>query len=290
MKNRSDIQFRKVMKRYGIVLGEVLSESGHIYDVISVNGRRTSDKCCKILVNCTFSEAVSEYTIGKECYEKDERHFMKIYDLISFTIKDEIFDNNEKNCWAMVMEKGIPFRIDSEPKTVSFYIKFLTDITQAVYTIHTLNFVHFDIKPDNIVINKQGDFCLIDFGISKAIDDGIINLYDISGSRYFMAPEIFKAELSRLADIYSLGATVRFILMNGDYEFQTYGKDIKQLCQLKQNMKPLCSNDEYVEKFLHIVNKMSAYNSGERYPNTQEILNELKNFPVKQGIRLSSGC
>ncbi len=290
MKNRLDFQVSRVMKKYNITLGELLSESGHIYDIIAVDGRKTNDKCCKVFINRTQGEAISEYTIGRLCFEEDNRHFMKVYDLIPFTIKEDIFDDREKNCWAMVMEKGVPFTIVSEPKYVSFYIKLLTDITQAIYTLHRLNFVHFDIKPDNIVINKNGDFCLIDFGISKAIDDGTINLYDVSGSRYYMAPEIFKAELSRQADIYSLGTTVRFILLNGVYEFSTYGKSIKQLCRLKKNLEPLRSEDEYVQQFLDIVNKMSAYYPEERYADMEEILKDIAGFTVRRDIRLYSGC
>lgn len=288
MKNRSYIQFHRALKQQGIILGNVLSESGHIYDVTYVDGRRTTDKCCKIFINCTISQAISEYAIATQCYKKDHRHFMEISDLFSFTIQDDIFDC-EKNCWAMVMEKGVPFKITPEPESISFYIRFLTDITQAVNTIHTLNFVHFDIKPDNIVINKNGNYCLIDFGISKAIDDGVINFYDISGSRYFMAPEVFKSELSRQADIYSIGTTARFILMNGVHEFNTHGKNIKQLCQLKKNMEPLRSNDKYIEQFLNIINRMSAYYLKDRYTSTDDILKELENFPVRQGIRLSTG-
>lgn len=288
MKNKQDFQIRRVMKKCHIVLGKLLSESGHIYDITAIGGKKTNDRCCKVFIGCTQGEAISEYTIGRLCYEKDNRHFMRVYDLIPFTIKDDIFDNREKNCWAVIMEKGIPFTIIPEPKYVSFYVKFLTDITQAVCTLHRLNFVHFDIKPDNIVINKNGDFCLIDFGISKAIDDGTINLYDISGSRYYMAPEIFRTELSRQADIYSLGTTVRFILLNGVHEFSTYGKSIKELCQLKKNLEPLRSEDEYVQQFLDIVNKMSAYYPEERYADMEEIRKELAGFPVRRDIRLYS--
>lgn len=290
MKNRLDFQIRRTMREYDIILGELLSESSHIYDMTAIDGKKTDDKCCKVLINCTQGEAISEYTIGGLCFEKDDRHFMKIYDLIPFTIKDDIFGDREKNCWAMIMEKGVPFTIVSEPKYVSFYIRFLTDITQAIYTLHRLNFVHFDIKPDNIVINKNGNFCLIDFGISKAIDDGTINLYDVSGSRYFMAPEIFRTELSRQADIYSLGTTVRSVLLNGVHEFSTYGKSIKQLCQLKKNLEPLRSEDEYVQQFLDIVNRMSAYDPAERYADMEEIRKELAGFTVRRDIRLYSVC
>lgn len=286
MKNRPDFQIRRIMKKYNIILGELLSASGHIYDITAIDGQKTDDRCCKVFIGCTQGEAISEYTIGRLCYEEDDRHFMKVYDLVPFTIKDDIFDNREKNCWAMIMEKGVPFTIVSEPKYVSFYIRFLTDITQAIYTLHRLNFVHFDIKPDNIVINKNGNFCLIDFGISKAIDDGTINIYDISGSRCYMAPEVFRAELSRQADIYSLGTTVRSILLNGVHEFDTYGKSIKQLCQLKKNLEPLRSEDGYVQQFLDIVNKMSAYDPAERYADVEEILKELAGFTVRRDIRL----
>ena len=291
MNHHLDHLLRKVMKEYhGVTLGKRMSKNALIYEVIAVNGKRKHDKCCKIFVNCPQSEVISEYTIGKQCYTKDKQHFMKIYDLISFKIQDNIFDGLPKVCYAMFMEKGVPFTFAPGPKSVDFYIKFLTDIGQAIKTLHELNLVHFDIKPDNIVINSAGNYCLIDFGISKSIDEGIISLYDISGSRYFMSPEIFRAELSRQADLYSLGVSVRFILMNGTHEFNVYGKSISQIYHMKKNLHPLQSNDIYVEQFLKIVNKLSEFSPGKRYQTADELLKDLSDFPIEEGIRFYSLC
>lgn len=280
--------FRKAMQEHNVTLGRKMSDNGHIYEVTAVNGKKRYDLCVKIFVGCPQSDVISEYLIGKQCHAKDERHFIRYYDLIPFTVRDNTFDY-DRNCWAMFMQKAIPFTFAPGPKSSAFYVKFIKELTLALQTMHQENVVHFDIKPDNIVINND-TYALLDFGISKRIGDATINFYDISSTRYYAPPEIFQGELSKKADLYSLGMTIRYVLMNGIHEFETNGISIPKLCQMKKYLEPLRSDDEYVQHFLDIINKMTEYYPCNRYDSTEAVLDDLNRFPVKEDIRFYSMC
>lgn len=49
---------------------------------------------------------------------------------------------------------------------------YLAELILAVESVHKLNFIHRDLKPDNILIDKQGHLKLADFGLCKPFKTG----------------------------------------------------------------------------------------------------------------------
>jgi len=94
----------------------------------------------------------------------------------------------------------------------------MAKVARALEEAHRHGVIHQDVKPENIVINPQGDACLIDFGVATIKDAWMGNDADegtISGSPPFMAPEQARggaAKTSPRSDIFSLGATLYSIL------------------------------------------------------------------------------
>ena len=97
-------------------------------------------------------------------------------------------------------------------------VRYIRQIASALAEVHAANLLHLDVKPANIMLKKKGDAVLIDFGISKHYDD--------SGSQTSSAPvgisegyaplEQYESgalyDFSPATDIYSLGATLYFLL------------------------------------------------------------------------------
>ncbi|KAL2556213.1 receptor serine/threonine kinase [Forsythia ovata] len=105
----------------------------------------------------------------------------------------------------------------SQDGTVSLSYKKMFEISLGV--VHGIDYLHrgchmqilhFDIKPHNILLDKNFDPKISDFGLTKlyARDDSVVTLTAARGTMGYMAPELFYKNIGRVshkADIYSFG-------------------------------------------------------------------------------------
>lgn len=80
----------------------------------------------------------------------------------------------------------------------------------ALEYVHSHLIAHRDIKPDNILLDKEGNVRLCDFGVSEYVEDpSELHTYVQKGTASYSAPEVFSSEPYDifLADIWSLGVT-----------------------------------------------------------------------------------
>jgi serine/threonine protein phosphatase PrpC len=92
-------------------------------------------------------------------------------------------------------------------------------LARAAAALHRAGIVHRDIKPDNVILERQGSLKLIDLGVVRvpAMED--FPPQDIPGTRAYMAPEMFDGEAgSEATDIYALGVTM-FRAFTGEYPY-----------------------------------------------------------------------
>ncbi|MDB2438222.1 serine/threonine protein kinase [Hellea sp.] len=115
--------------------------------------------------------------------------------------------------------------------TESDKLKLFTHACQAISYAHQNLIVHRDITPNNVLVTHAGDVKLIDFGISKTLDETtppIVSkgsLDSLSFTPGFAAPERSKgAAANTLSDIYSLGKLLEALL-----ESRTPSRDIKAI-------------------------------------------------------------
>ncbi|RKG95028.1 serine/threonine-protein kinase [Corallococcus carmarthensis] len=116
--------------------------------------------------------------------------------------------------------------IDGEPLgalvrslTVEQKALVLREAAWGVHEAHRVGLIHRDIKPSNILVERGGEGSLrpyvMDFGLAREVHGSITASGSVLGTPHFMAPEQARGEvrgLDRRADIYSLGATLYFLL------------------------------------------------------------------------------
>lgn len=124
-------------------------------------------------------------------------------------------------------EKGSAEKMIGQFPSTDDIWKFIYDTASGLSYLHSCNppIIHQDIKPANILIDINGNYCITDFGISvktgKNDDD---HEDESSGTIIYMPPERFGDSYSPIpqSDVWSLGATI-YEILTGDVPFGNDG-------------------------------------------------------------------
>jgi len=83
---------------------------------------------------------------------------------------------------------------------------------------HANQVIHRDIKPDNIIVERNGDVRLVDFGLAKLVEQSIQTASVTAGSPAYMAPEAWNKQVGPSCDLWSV-AVVMFQCLMGALPF-----------------------------------------------------------------------
>ena len=180
---------------------------------------------------CDRDSSTSKVTIGtgnqKELVEKFRGKFIREAQVIAgmehphIVRVTDVFEENGTAYYVMENLTGgsLADKVKKEgPLSEAEAEKYIRQVADALAYIHSLNTVHLDIKPSNILLNAKGDAVLIDFGISKHYDDsGEQTSSTPVGTSKGYAPleQSLDGDVSQFkpsTDIYSLGATLYYLI------------------------------------------------------------------------------
>ncbi len=121
-------------------------------------------------------------------------------------------------------------------------IRVIAQVAQGLYRAHKEKLIHRDVKPDNILVTKDGQAKLADLGLVKAQSDTELNLTKTGrglGTPHFMAPEQFRDAKNAdiRCDIYSLGATL-YQMVTGELPFRSSGPLDAWMKKLNNELTP----------------------------------------------------
>jgi len=92
-------------------------------------------------------------------------------------------------------------------------------LARAAAALHRAGIIHRDIKPDNVILERDGSLKLIDLGVVRVPGLEDFPAEDIPGTTAYMAPEMLEGEAGNEAtDIYALGVTM-FRALTGEYPY-----------------------------------------------------------------------
>lgn len=120
-------------------------------------------------------------------------------------------EDNEAIYIAMpFFEKGsLKTLLNTRFLTVREIVRLSVQFLSGLHNIHTKGLIHFDIKPDNILLSKRGEALVSDFGLAKRMTPEGVAAQDLSYQK-ITPPERLtrKADFTVAHDIYQVGATL----------------------------------------------------------------------------------
>lgn len=172
---------------------------------------------------------------------------------------------SEQGKYFLVMEyvdgenlHSIMQKREGEPFDENQVVSWAIEICDVLSYLHAQDppVIYRDLKPSNIMINADGQLKLVDFGIARKIEADDENTRVVSAG--YSPPEQYWGAANIHSDIYSLGATMCFLLTGADPE------------PLKSN-SPREKNPEVSEYMDSVVQKCMTQESAQRYKTAREL-------------------
>ncbi len=193
-----------------------------------------------------------------------------------------VYDVGEEDgIYYIVMEQveGITLKKYIERKarlSVKEAVSIAIQVSMGLEAAHNNHIIHRDIKPQNILISKEGKVKVTDFGIAKAATSNTITS-NVMGSVHYTSPEQARGGYSdEKSDIYSLGITL-FEMLTGRVPFN--GETTVAIA-IKHIQEEMPSPREYVPEIPisveQIVCKCCQKSPDRRYQSMQELIVDLK--------------
>lgn len=180
---------------------------------------------------------------------------------------------------VMELVEGITLKKYIEKKarlSVKEAISIAIQVSMGIEAAHNNHIIHRDIKPQNIIISKEGKVKVTDFGIAKAATSNTITS-NVMGSVHYTSPEQARGGYSdEKSDIYSLGISL-FEMLTGRVPFN--GETTVAIA-IKHIQEELPSPREYVSEIPisveQIVCKCCQKSPDRRYQSMPELITDLK--------------
>lgn len=187
----------------------------------------------------------------------------------------------DRGLYYIVMElvEGITLKeyIQKKEKlTPKEVIGITLQVCAGIETAHSNQIIHRDVKPQNIIISKEGKVKVTDFGIAKATSSNTIST-NVMGSVHYTSPEQARGGFSDAkSDIYSLGITM-YEMITGQLPFDG---DSTVSIALKHLQEDILLPSEYVPDIPYsleqIILKCTQKSADRRYANISQLMRDLK--------------
>lgn len=184
---------------------------------------------------------------------------------------------------AMVMEfiegEDLYYKLHSPwPKRAMEGINHIRQVLSALVYAHARGVIHRDIKPSNIMITREGEAMLLDFGMAfQAADMSHTRPGYVLGSLHYMSPEQVRGErVDARSDIYSTGITLYEILtgrrpFDGKTEYEVMTGHLRD-----QPKRPIELNPSIPENVSQTILKAMAKDASQRFQTAAEFLADLE--------------
>lgn len=202
----------------------------------------------------THPNIVSMYDVGDE----DENYYLVMEYVEGMTLKEYI-------------QQHSPVSLDNA-------VKIMSQLTSAISHAHHNGIIHRDIKPQNILVDTNGDIKITDFGIAMALSaTSITQTNSVMGTVHYLSPEQARGGVAtKKSDIYSLGI-VMFELITGRLPFEGESAVSIALKHLQSEIPPPSKwSPNLPQSVENVILKSTAKDAFYRYATADEMLEDLK--------------
>ncbi len=201
-----------------------------------------------------------------------------------------IYDIVRERGWLILelMQGSLQQKLDGNPIDLEDLRLTLTYILHALHFLHQNNIIHGDVKPGNLLLDKNHRVKLGDFGIARRMagDDGSV----VKGTTKYMAPEVVSDQFGPVgppSDIYSLGFSAYELMAGSHFDtlfpgLNMFGRD-QQIAWMMWHSAvdrrlPEISRvlQGVPEDLAHVIEKMIEKDPAQRYKNAEKAILELR--------------
>jgi len=275
------------MDRY---LGRMLDNRYEILEIIGSGGMAVVYKalCHRLNRNVAIKVLKDEFA----CDDEFREHFKAESQAVAMLSHPNIvavYDfSKESSCQYIVMEllEGITLKQYMQKKgSLSWKeaLHFSTQIAKALNHAHSKGIVHRDIKPQNIMVGKDGSIKVADFGIAHLQNESSAEARETMGSIHYISPEQAHGDpVDARADIYSLGI-VMYEMLTGQLPYEGDTVEAIAVQHMSQTLiLPGDINPDIPVRLEEITLKSMSSDLNDRYQSADELLSDLELFRKSQ--------
>jgi serine/threonine protein kinase len=161
-------------------------------------------------------------------------------------------------------------------------------VARALDHAHRQGIIHRDVKPSNILVDREGRLFLTDFGIAVTEEQLRLRAVDCAGTLAYMAPEQALCDTTRIdarSDVYGLGA-VLYELLSGRPPFQADTVAALRELVLTGVLAGLRQSDADLEEELErICLRCLAREPGDRFQTAGDLADALEAFAGRETVK-----
>lgn len=199
----------------------------------------------------------------------------------------DVGDEQNINYIVMELVEGITLKTYIEKKgrlTVKEATSIAIQMGAGLELAHNNQIVHRDIKPQNIIISREGKVKVTDFGIAKSVSSNT-NTSDAMGSVHYTSPEQARGGYSDAkSDIYSMGI-VMYEMVTGRVPFDGETTVVVAVKHLQEDIvSPRVYASDIPVSLEHIILKCTEKSPDRRYASVAELTADLKQSLVTPDV------
>lgn len=197
------------------------------------------------------------------------------------------YGETTKGEYYIVMEfidgVSLQYLRESRSLTYSRKIEVLTQAAEGLAEVHARGFIHHDFGPKNVLVNRDGDAKLIDFGLAVPNTEAFRRPGNRTGTLQYMAPELLRREVTdERIDVFSFGVTA-YELFTDRLPYDATNSMAMMLQRINSDpLDPARANPRLSPELCALLRKATARRRDDRYPSMTALIQDMQALPTDE--------